>query len=757
MGVRGLTTYIERNKNEYLKRHYLRDTYLVIDGNSLCAQLYQHYSKCNDVFGGDYDKFAKCIETFFSLLQQCNVTPIVIFDGGYERKKIKTCKSRLQNKLKLIQNINPISLGGCTIFPLFLREAFKDTLIKLNILLMRCDFEADLEIACAAKQLCCPVLSYDSDFYIFDALYIPFPTLDFHVTKMIDRNGSKYAISCSIYNIEIFLQHHHMQKDCLPLMATLLGNDYVKRSMFTKFYNHLKLPKSNGTRSYQYRTIMGLITWLKTETFRTALHKILSRVKRHQRIKLTQQIMRVTNGYFGRESEVIEYLNLPRKNTTEVTNEVNNVTVEIEEVVSEDDDEGNAPFDSESDDSVTDIDDQMKNYNSDKIIQSKYFKNNIRNGNFPSLLIDLISLNLIIYTPQVEDLMTLNTFNIYLPIVQVISKILLGNTKYFRCLGRSENSNIKMLQLKPVNFDLPNINEIELLNELDRKSILIKAMSLPPEILKTIAELPDEWHIYFMSLIYWSRNRTNSKLVSYYHINSIILCLLHINIVDTVVPNFRKKTIFNKKYGTRLKTILEVRKNDKTSLKEVNLKLNDSIKKENVTIEDCLFYIDSFVAHFEYDDKVKNNKNLFSIQVIDDFAQFQTCLLHIKYLNALLNFPLKNFDICLFYNGTYIYNLYSNLYKRTNMNDYIDQLLKKSPNLYLIYKQIITILGPILSTTACITVNKKARSRRKRNKKNAIDATETNEDCNEKLSSSEEDSTIFDKNNKFSLLAVKNV
>ena len=63
-----------------------------------------------------------------------------------------------------------------------------------NIRCTQCLFEADNAIASVAKILNCPVLSYDSDFYIYGSLYIPFNTLDKYAIK--SGTGKGYMIRC---------------------------------------------------------------------------------------------------------------------------------------------------------------------------------------------------------------------------------------------------------------------------------------------------------------------------------------------------------------------------------------------------------------------------------------------------------------------------------------------------------------------------------------------------------------------------------
>lgn len=88
-------------------------------------------------------------------------------DGGYENKKMKTTRERLLGRIGVIKYIIPLD-SKFVALPLNMRECFIDAVNSVNVKVMRCFFEADNEIAILAKKMKCPVLSYDSDFYIFD-------------------------------------------------------------------------------------------------------------------------------------------------------------------------------------------------------------------------------------------------------------------------------------------------------------------------------------------------------------------------------------------------------------------------------------------------------------------------------------------------------------------------------------------------------------------------------------------------------------
>jgi hypothetical protein len=232
-------------------------------------------SNCNCAFGGDYDKYASCVRNFFSLLKRCNVTSLVIFDGGYETRKLPTVRARLKNRLSTAKIVTPATQSKFKCFPLLMYDVFRNLLNNMEISFAQCDYEADAEIAAIAQRLGCPVLSYDSDFYVYDVLYIPFSTVVLEPEQYGSIHTRNY-IDCQIYNIETFTDTlGGLDKSLLPVMAALLGNDYIEHRVFENFLSQFKLPKNSSVSKTQ-RQIIGLCEWLRKETTETAVEKVSS-------------------------------------------------------------------------------------------------------------------------------------------------------------------------------------------------------------------------------------------------------------------------------------------------------------------------------------------------------------------------------------------------------------------------------------------------------------------------------------------------
>ena len=87
--------------------------------------------------------------------------------------------------------------------------------------------EADTEIASLAAAWNCPVLSSDSDFFIFDikAGYIPLSFLYWNSDRL----------TASVFYRRKLASHFRIRAELIPLLASLAGNDYVSSDTLAAF------------------------------------------------------------------------------------------------------------------------------------------------------------------------------------------------------------------------------------------------------------------------------------------------------------------------------------------------------------------------------------------------------------------------------------------------------------------------------------------------------------------------------------------
>ncbi|XP_030761451.1 protein asteroid-like [Sitophilus oryzae] len=761
MGVRGLTTFINNRSHLYLKEYKLHDCKVVLDGNSIASNLYKWHCKCNDCFGGDYDKFANVIYSFFDLLRQCNITPYVIFDGGYEKRKLATVISRMKNKIMAANHLSSATEGSESVFPLFLREVFLDVVLELGIKTARCEFEGDMEISKIAKVLDCPVLSYDSDFYIFGCLYIPFSTVELVAKKGNDLTNKKsfLYIPCKIYNIESFLKSYGgLDRSNLPLLAVILGNDYVKGTLFNPFLRNLKIQKCTANQSDQQKRIKSLIYWLQNETVETAIKTVLSRFKSCKRQYILKKIKEAMKGYYEVNSELLEYLGIKveiekdslQLEFTEIERKLENYYFnpkdedESDDAVEdtedreseteniEDKDESvsdNAGEDSEDCEERQSETEDIENKNKEDLIYN-IFLQNFQKCQYPSSFMDMIVQNKYYCIPQVEDAKSEHSHVFSLDILSFIYQVL--TPTHFKSLivvSRCGRTGIRYSKLPQSSENLYTFEDIQVRNLSERKQILFEVLKIDP---LNLDKLPTEWHLFLVSLQYALQKGSFDKAL----IISLILCFYVLNYIDTVLGFSRSTKTFEKKFNNYKNSNInknEIIKNDDTSLQDISLK-------------DCMFFMNKVISYFQMDLKLKTNYRLYDKTLVHSMSQLQSIFLHVKYLNSLLNLPFENLKIHKIFDGTFVYNMTNNLRKRTNIENYLEQFLNDCPGILNKIKFILNRIEYLFTSSNLEVIQKLKRKKRKKQVKHIGEETACIEE------NEESDEGFIDPNNLYSLL-----
>ncbi|XP_022805165.1 protein asteroid homolog 1-like [Stylophora pistillata] len=258
MGVRGLTSYLKESAPQLGSHIELRDTKLIIDGDSLCNYLYEVNGfdcRC----GGQYEEFYMKVLLFFDALKSGDVEYFVVLDGAYDKSdnKLETQKKRAQERIETADRLfkDETSPDGDEYFllPLLAKFVFAQALRDHLITFAVSDCEADPDIASLAREWKCPVLSNDSDFFIFDLKvgFIPLSSLD------VDH------LTAKIFKRIDLARHFEIREELLPLFASLVGNDYVSWEVLKSFHQTILTDFSDGRRGKGWR-ILGVASWLFT-------------------------------------------------------------------------------------------------------------------------------------------------------------------------------------------------------------------------------------------------------------------------------------------------------------------------------------------------------------------------------------------------------------------------------------------------------------------------------------------------------------
>ena len=164
--------------------------------------------------------------------------------------------------------------------------------------------EADTEIASLAFAWNCPVLSSDSDFFIFDikAGYIP---LTFF-------NWSSNRLTASIFYRKKLASHFRIRAELIPLLASLAGNDYVSSDVLAAFsiaVNRIQTSNGFGRRGARFASIANMLSELPdSSTEEEALYSALQMVKSlESRDQLGKAVQHSLQEYTITESNLLRY------------------------------------------------------------------------------------------------------------------------------------------------------------------------------------------------------------------------------------------------------------------------------------------------------------------------------------------------------------------------------------------------------------------------------------------------------------------
>ena len=241
MGIRCLTTFVNERFTQW-KKGPIHGGELIIDGCSIYSELISPYDE-QIMYGGDYISLANDVKNFLVTLIKCNIKPFMIFDGIPDERKSDTRVTRTHERLKRAAAMNekaysnydssksqtpnqtPSNKQLSTVDPLLGLDVMINTVKRVfgTHCLFVADGDTDIDIASLAIHRRCPVLSNDSDFYIFPLQYGYIPYSKFHWSD--PRNNKIYA---ELYFYELFCEQFGIyDSSLLAVIPAIIGNDMI--------------------------------------------------------------------------------------------------------------------------------------------------------------------------------------------------------------------------------------------------------------------------------------------------------------------------------------------------------------------------------------------------------------------------------------------------------------------------------------------------------------------------------------------------
>ena len=217
MGIPGLASFFNT------KRCWTRETVkglLVLDGNNVCYTIYKK-NRISWSQGGQYGEFRAAMLRFIDYLLAGGISPIFVFDGiHYKQKKIDPKLDRHTKTILCIRNCLTGGIADESILSVLTKEVFRDVLEERRIPFFYVDGEGDPDIAALANNYRCPVVSDDSDFYIFNLTHgcIPMDRLHWEASPV-------YA---DVYYRYKFCQAFSLAPELCFAIPAIAGNDSIE-------------------------------------------------------------------------------------------------------------------------------------------------------------------------------------------------------------------------------------------------------------------------------------------------------------------------------------------------------------------------------------------------------------------------------------------------------------------------------------------------------------------------------------------------
>ena len=219
MGIHNLKTFVEAHFTGWRRTEV--KGHLVIDGDNVKHKLNsQDWSH-----GGQLREYERRVRGFYINLQRSGITPIVLLDGiDHTGEKWSTILKRRRERLRVLykgltKENRERELRGNNVFPSLAADVYIQVLVDLKIEFIVVDGEADGVIVEIANHYNCPVLSNDSDFYMYSLSggFLP-----------LDRMQDSYPVTGDLYRYEDFCAQFHFQDVSVRfIIPALVGNDTI--------------------------------------------------------------------------------------------------------------------------------------------------------------------------------------------------------------------------------------------------------------------------------------------------------------------------------------------------------------------------------------------------------------------------------------------------------------------------------------------------------------------------------------------------
>ncbi|KAJ8686673.1 hypothetical protein QAD02_022467 [Eretmocerus hayati] len=630
---------------KFLRPHNLKNSTLIIDGNCICCAMCSHGSYLNH---NCFKKFHVKIRSFLQSLRDFKVTPIIVIYGGSQDIKLKTILKRTRDDIKSAEKTVNVTHKS-KVRPLLLKEIMKQVAKEMNIKCVQSLIESERDIASIAKILRCPVLSNNSDFFLYGVNVVPFNSF---------KNTSP---ECKIYRPDHVSEYFTgLQAKTLPLLEALIGDENAEPRILSKLKIRSEISEEGGKK---YQKICDILKWLQNHTLESAISDILNSVDQLKRPKILGTIEKVMNKFMIISPNMLLSLGYSEN---KVDNLVKDLPIDPYKY------KGPLNFSRISDEKnvldFLDVDDEALTVipmNEDVLcsLAPGWFIEEFRVGNFPSYFIDMMSRQLYVCAIQLEDFAEPTCVQTSLKIVKVIFALLnagISNCNVLRMIARGPSDEAKIYEINcndPVpGVSIPPLKSLRSCQRNMLREIFVKTMGVSKQFLD---EFPPEWALYFATIKYWQREADKRFTKDCY------LYALLMPLINSIAS--RQNRVTKPRYYDSKKLVID------EHLKRVT----DG---------------DRNVARNVFRGILKG-KPPFSLKGIHAFSLFENCLKHSFHLNALLAKPYPEMSITRLYDDSLIYKTYICLKDAIDVTQSVRKMMEASPSLLILFTTILDKLS----------------------------------------------------------------
>lgn len=252
MGIHKLTGFIEKHFTGW-QRKELRG-HLVIDGYNIR----HHLNKCDWSHGGQFREYREHVLSFYGDLLRGGVVPIVVLDGiDYTGKKWPTIVKRVRDRIRQVHKElsrpdRKAEVRSQSIFPALGSEVYVQALMDLGIEYVVVDGEADDALVEIANYYGCPVLSSDSDFYIYN--------VKGGLVRLERMNIRKNLITAEVYYYQAFCKEFKFRDESVRfIIPALVGNDFWTTNVENEDFQLLLEEEELGPLNYDDHALLPYV------------------------------------------------------------------------------------------------------------------------------------------------------------------------------------------------------------------------------------------------------------------------------------------------------------------------------------------------------------------------------------------------------------------------------------------------------------------------------------------------------------------